>query len=95
VAGLLLLSYPLHAPGRPDLRTKHFPDLKPPALFVHGTRDPFGSIDQMEAALPVMAGPHELIVIDGAGHDLGGAKTAVRVAARVVEAFLRFSGKAA
>ena len=96
VAGLLLLSYPLHAPGRTaDLRTKHFPDLKTPALFVHGTRDPFGSIDQMEAALPAMAGPHELIVIDGGGHDLGGAKTAARVAARVVEAFLRFSGKAA
>ena len=56
-AGLLLLSYPLHAPGRPaDLRTAHFPELVTPALFVHGTRDPFGSIDQMQAALAAIAG---------------------------------------
>src|SRR6202161_3580295 len=48
---LLLLSYPLHPPQRPsELRTAHFPRLQVPALFVHGTRDGFGSIDEMEAA---------------------------------------------
>src|SRR5712671_5957677 len=43
VAGLLLLSYPLHPPRKPaELRTAHFPKLRTPALFVQGSRDPFG-----------------------------------------------------
>ena len=69
--GLLFLSYPLHPPGKPDqLRTAHFPKLRTPSLFVHGTGDPFGSIPEMEAALKAVPAPHELIVVDGAGHDL-------------------------
>ena len=51
VERLLLLSYPLHPPQRPgELRTAHFPRLQVPALFVHGTRDGFGSINEMTAA---------------------------------------------
>jgi predicted alpha/beta-hydrolase family hydrolase len=89
-AGLLLLSYPLHAPGRPaDLRTVHFPKVTSPALFVHGTRDPFGSIDEMRGAVELIAGPHEIVSIEGAGHDLGGKRSAARVAETVVEAFRR------
>ncbi len=97
-AGLVLLSYPLHRPRRPedvrpaDLRTAHFPKLTTPALFVHGTRDPFGSVDEMRAAVGLLAGPHEIVVVDGAGHDLGGKGSAARVAGMVVEAFLRFNG---
>jgi len=88
-AGLLLLSYPLHAPGRhADLRTAHFPQLSTPTLFIHGTRDPFGSQDEMRAALPLLAGPHELVFIDGAGHDLGGKKPNTATAI-VLEAFQR------
>src|SRR6516225_6568861 len=50
VEGLLLLSYPLHPPGRPTpLRTAHFPDLRTPVLFVTGTKDAFGSIAELEA----------------------------------------------
>src|SRR5689334_16673860 len=50
-AGLLLLSYPLHPPKRPEQkRTSYFPALQTPALFVHGTRDPFGSIDELREA---------------------------------------------
>jgi predicted alpha/beta-hydrolase family hydrolase len=90
--GLLLLSYPLHAPGRPaDPRTAHFPKLRTPTLFVHGTRDPFGTVDEMRAALELIAGPHEIAVIEGAGHDLGGKGTAARVAGTVVAAFLQFA----
>ena len=49
---LLLLSYPLHPPNKPtQLRTGHLPGLRTPALFVHGTKDPFGTIAEMEAAL--------------------------------------------
>ena len=72
VSGLLLLSYPLHPPRKPDqLRTAHLPDLRTPCLFVHGTRDPFGSTDEFEKALALIPAKHELMSIEGAGHDLG------------------------
>jgi len=68
---LLLLSYPLHPPDKPtQLRTAHFPKLRLPTVFVHGTTDPFGSTAEMEAALQLIAGPARLLPIAGAGHDL-------------------------
>jgi uncharacterized protein len=68
---LLLFSYPLHPPGRPDdLRTAHLPELRIPAVFVHGSRDPFGSEAEMRQALALVPAPTALVVIDGAGHDL-------------------------
>ena len=71
VEGLLLLSYPLHPPRKPDqMRTQHFPKLETPSLFVHGTRDPFGSIEEMQEALNLIAGRHGLLPVEGAGHDL-------------------------
>ncbi len=70
--GLLLLSYPLHPPEKPEQRrTAHFPALRAPALFVRGSRDPFGSLDEMCAALTLIPAPTELLTIEGAGHDLG------------------------
>lgn len=70
--GLLLLSYPLHAPGKPDQpRTQHLPNLHVPNLFVHGTRDPFGSIEEIEAARKLIPAKTDLLIVDGAGHDLG------------------------
>lgn len=72
VEGLLLLSYPLHPPRKPEQRrTQHFARLRTPALFVHGERDPFGTIEEMRAALALVAGRTELVAIEGAGHDLG------------------------
>ena len=69
--GLLLLSYPLHPPRRPlQLRTAHFPLLQTPAVFVHGTRDPFGSIEELQSAVALIPGTAGLIAIEGAGHDL-------------------------
>ena len=51
-AGLVLLSYPLHPPGKPEnLRTEHFPDLRVPCLFVSGERDPFGSPAEFDEAV--------------------------------------------
>jgi predicted alpha/beta-hydrolase family hydrolase len=68
---LLLLSYPLHPTGQPaKLRTQHFPSLRTPALFVHGTRDSFGTIAEMEAALTLIPARHRLIQVDGAGHGI-------------------------
>ena len=84
---LLLLSYPLHPPRKPaDLRTAHFPALRTPALFAHGTRDPFGSIAEMRAALELIPARTTLLEIEGAGHDLKSRQTI----ARVVEAFQNF-----
>ncbi|HVV45861.1 MAG TPA: alpha/beta fold hydrolase [Bryobacteraceae bacterium] len=68
---LLLLSYPLHPPDKPaQLRTAHFPQLRTPALFVSGTKDPFGSPDELREALALVPGRHELRLIENAGHDL-------------------------
>jgi uncharacterized protein len=75
---LLLLSYPLHPPRKPEqLRTQHFPQLRTPALFMHGTRDPFGSIDEMSIALTAIPARHRLVAIEKAGHELGAAAAAV------------------
>ena len=72
VAGLLLLSYPLHPPRKPEQqRTQHLPDLRTPTLFVHGTRDPFGSISELEKALRMIPAKVKLMPVEGAGHDLG------------------------
>lgn len=91
VDGLLLLSYPLHPPKRPEqLRTAHLPRLRAPALFVHGTRDPFGSLDEMRAALALIAAPTMLVPIDGAGHELR-----METAAEIVTAFREFTGSPA
>jgi hypothetical protein len=69
---LLLLSYPLHPPNRPDKpRTAHFPALRTPSLFVHGGKDPFGTIEEMRAALETIPARKELVVLDGLKHDLG------------------------
>jgi predicted alpha/beta-hydrolase family hydrolase len=71
VARLLLFSYPLHPPGKPDRRRiEHFPQLQVPAVFVQGTVDPFGDIDEIRAALALIPAATRLIAIEGAGHDL-------------------------
>jgi len=72
VSGLLLLSYPLHPPRRPEQqRTQHLPDLRTPTLFVHGTRDPFGSIEELQRAMKMIPAQTKLLKVEGAGHDLG------------------------
>jgi predicted alpha/beta-hydrolase family hydrolase len=72
VAGLLLLSYPLHPPRKPEQqRTQHLPDLRTPTLFVQGTRDPFGTVAELEQALKMIPGKTKLLVVEGGGHDLG------------------------
>jgi predicted alpha/beta-hydrolase family hydrolase len=71
---LLLLSYPLHPPRRPEqLRTAHFSAITTPALFIHGSRDSFGSLEEMAAALALIPAPHTLFAAEKAGHELGPA----------------------
>ena len=72
VSGLLLLSYPLHPPRKPEqLRSQHLPNLRTPSLFVQGTRDPFGSVEEIEKALDLIPAKTELMRVEGVGHDLG------------------------
>ena len=68
---LLLLSYPLHPPAKPEqMRTAHFPKLKVPSTFVHGAADPFGTFDEMEAALALIPAETKLFPLQRAGHEL-------------------------
>jgi len=66
VAALVLVSYPVHPPGKPDrLRTAHFPDLRVPCLFVSGTRDPFGSPAELERETTAIPGAVTRVFVDG------------------------------
>ncbi|SDO58754.1 hypothetical protein SAMN04515671_1412 [Nakamurella panacisegetis] len=68
-AGLVLLSYPLHPPGRPDKpRVEHFPGIKVPVLFVSGEKDPFGSPTEFAGYVGDIAGPVTQAWLPG-GHD--------------------------
>ena len=91
VDGLLLLSYPLHPPKRPtELRTAHFPSLQTPALFVSGTRDGFGTIEEMTAALKLIPARTQLLSIQGAGHELMSKRNAAEVPKVIRGAFGAF-----
>jgi len=92
VRGLLLTSYPLHPPGKPkQVRVEHLPKLRAPALFVHGTSDPFGAIAEIEAAMKLIPAKTALLPVEDAGHDLGFKGTATQgdLPARVVAEFCR------
>ena len=70
-AALLLFSYPLHPPKKPDqARTEHFPRLETPCVFVHGARDDFASPAELDAAVALIPAPTRIIRIAAAGHDL-------------------------
>jgi uncharacterized protein len=91
--GLLLLSYPLHAPSRPDQpRIQHLPQIEVPVMFVHGTRDPFGSIEEIEGARKLIPAKTVLLPVEGAGHDLGfkGKSKQEALPSLVVAEFQRF-----
>jgi predicted alpha/beta-hydrolase family hydrolase len=80
-AGVVLVSYPLHAPGKPDqLRTEHFPSIAVPCLFVSGTRDSFGKPEELEMATKAIGAPVEHVWIDGGDHGLRGKDPAVAAA---------------
>jgi len=85
---LTLFSYPLHPPGKPErARTDHLPAITVPTVFTHGSSDPFGSPDELRAAIALVGAPTEFIEVAGARHDLG-SKT-VDVPALAVDAALR------
>jgi uncharacterized protein len=82
-AALVLVSYPLQPPGKPDrLRTEHFPALDVPCLFVSGTRDAFGSPHELETASAAIPGAVTHVWIDGGDHGLRGKDVLVAGVAR-------------
>jgi predicted alpha/beta-hydrolase family hydrolase len=90
VTRLLLLSYPLHPPRQPsELRTAHFPRLQTPALFVHGARDGFGSLDEMATALKLIPASTNLLPVPSAGHELLTGKNRNELPGLIVESFRR------
>jgi predicted alpha/beta-hydrolase family hydrolase len=77
-AGLVLISYPLHPPGRPErLRVEHLRSLEVPCLFVSGTRDQFGSPEELETATSVIPGQVTHRWIEGKDHALRGVDDTV------------------
>ena len=68
--GLVLLSYPLHPPKKPEnLRTEHFDAIEVPCLFISGDRDPFGTPEEFEQHLPAIKGSVTTVWLEGEGHD--------------------------
>jgi len=90
--GLLLLSYPLHPPRKPEqLRTAHFPELRTRALFVRGTHDPFASEAELASALTLIPAETKCVVLEGAGHELAG-KTPKMAAEKIAQEFQSWMG---
>ena len=72
ISKLVFFGYPLHPPKKPEKRRdSHLPDVKQPMLFLHGTRDPFGSPGEMRALCKKLGS--KLVLFEGQGHDLEGA----------------------
>jgi predicted alpha/beta-hydrolase family hydrolase len=89
---LTLFSYPVHPPGKPErTRTEHLPDIAVPTVFTHGTSDPFGTLDELQAAAALISAPTQIVEIAGARHDLG-SKT-LDVAGLAAAAALRLLGR--
>ncbi len=71
IAGLVLLGYPLHPPGKPDQRRdKHLPAITRPMLFVQGERDAFGTPAELAPALSTVDPPPTLHVVQKGDHSL-------------------------
>lgn len=82
-AGLLVVSYPLHPPGKAaSLRVEHFPRITVPCLFVSGTRDSFGTPEELQAHTASITGPVEHVWLEGGDHGLRRKDAAVAEAVR-------------
>lgn len=87
LAGLVLLGYPLHPPGRPDQRRDaHLPQVRVPALFVQGTRDPFGGPEELAAAVAPMGGLATIHAVDGGDHSFAVPRAPGRTTTQALQA---------
>ncbi|SRR5579871_1731843 len=86
IAGLVFLGYPLHPPGRPDkLRSKHLPRIRAPMLFVQGSRDAFGTPDELRAVLEELKVAADFCAVEEGDHSFKVPKRAGRPQDRVYE----------
>jgi predicted alpha/beta-hydrolase family hydrolase len=89
IAGLVFLGYPLHPPGQPEkLRSKHLPDISAPMLFVQGSRDAFGTPDEIAPIITTLKTSAQLYVVQGGDHSFKVGKKAVPPQAQVYELIL-------
>ncbi len=89
IAGLVFLGYPLHPPGRPDKpRSKHLPAIRAPMLFVQGSRDAFGTPDELAPVIETLNAPARLCVVEGGDHSFKVAKKSGRSQDQVYEFIL-------
>lgn len=90
VGGLILLAYPLHPPGKPEkLRTEHLPSVSLPSLWISGTRDTFGTQQELTSAMELLTGEYCTHFFNGAGHDLKGCDEQI---AAIVKSWLENYG---
>ena len=88
VDGLLLLSYPLHPPKKPEqMRTEHFPRLRTPALFVHGARDGFATYEEIVDALKLIPAKTRLLEVASAGHELLSKRNSEALPGEILQSF--------
>jgi predicted alpha/beta-hydrolase family hydrolase len=87
---LLLLSYPLHPPGRPaQLRTAHLPQIQIPTLLVSGTKDPFGALAELESARALIPARTAMLPAEGAGHSLLTKRNEAQLIATILASWQR------
>jgi len=88
LAGLVLLGYPLHPPGRPaERRDAHLPAVGRPMLFVQGSRDTFGTPRELEPVLNTITPRPALHVVEGGDHSLKATRDQIRQTALLDEAY--------
>jgi predicted alpha/beta-hydrolase family hydrolase len=86
IGGLVYLGYPLHPPGRPEQRRDgHLPDIAEPMLFVQGSRDQFGTADEIRKLLPRLNPKAQLFEVEDGDHSF---KVRVSIAGKKQEAVL-------
>jgi len=89
VAGLVFLGYPLHPPGKPaQLRSAHLSRITAPMLFVQGTRDPFGTPEELAPILITLPAKVEVFPVDQGGHSFEVPKRGGRTRSEVIESVL-------
>jgi predicted alpha/beta-hydrolase family hydrolase len=90
VEALILLGYPLHAPGKSDkLRDSHLYQIKTPMLFFAGTRDALCNMEKLRGVLKRLPGPYDLEIVDGGDHSFKLPKSSTRTAEQVYQQIVK------
>jgi predicted alpha/beta-hydrolase family hydrolase len=89
IAGLVFLGYPLHPPGRPEqLRDEHLKDIDVPMLFLQGSKDAFGTGDEIQSVINRLSLPATVYLIEGGDHSFKVPKSSANPQPQVYEAMM-------